>query len=856
MEGDPIVIAAAVRTPIGRFGGTLEPLPAPALGAAAVGAALARSGVEPAEVDSVTFGMARQAGARPNPARQVLAGAGIPERAVAYTVNQACASGMKSIQLAADELRLGRATVAVAGGMESMSRVPFYLERMRNGYRLGDAPVVDAMYRDGFLCPLSEMIMGETAELLAQERDISRDQQDQFALESQQKAAAAIEAGRFADELAPVTVPGRKVDTVLEADEHPRPQTNLASLAKLPGVFAKENGTVTPGNASGITDGAAALVLMSAAEAERRGIEPLAVYLDGEVQGTDPKRMGLGPVPATNALFARRGWSLDDFGLFEVNEAFAAQVLACLAGAADPGRAPQRQRRRDRPRPPDRVHRRAHRRHPAPRDEAPRHRPRPGHAVRQRRPRHDHGLRPRMTVPPTMKIHSLIPLLLLAACGDPDTANVGEIGTAGTASAEPTFLDGANPNSDALTEALGQDTQEPGASAIPPRPQGPWKPTREPQFRFETEEISDEQLAEFFVEIDVSINEEPQGTMTFVFWPEKAPIAVRNFLRYADEGFYDGLIYHRVLRDFMIQGGSANNSASGKGPYGMIKGEFSDEARYDHRYGVLSMARSQDPNSAGSQFFVICGESQSTVGLNGGYASFGKMVHGVATLEAIADIQTAPQVGTGERSRPTKTAVMTEVRVKRGKPEVAEEVKRPAPDLNGEPEKIIIQHVLISMAGTRVPGITRTKEEAEELAATVKRRAEQGEDFSELVMELTDDAVSKETLPPGSYRMLNNNITDYEAMKAEMAIMKEVDELRTELMGKIQKGEITQQQAQEAFAEAGFMERLQKVQWFNRADMAGGFADVSFSLQVGEVGMAEYDPATSPFGWHIIKRIQ
>ncbi len=334
MSESPIVIASAVRTPIGRFGGTLQPLPAPALGVAAVRSALETAGVEAAEVDSVTFGMARQAGAKPNPARQVLIGAGIPETAVAYTINQACASGMKSIQLAADELRLGRATIAVAGGMESMSRVPFYLERMREGYRLGDAPVVDGMYRDGFQCPLADMIMGETAELLAQERGISREEQDRFALASQEKAAAAWEAGRFDDEVTPVTVPGRKGDKVLERDEHPRANSSMEGLAKLPGVFAAKfdgiDGTVTPGNASGITDGAAALVLMTADEAERRGITPLATYLDGEVAGTDPKRMGLGPVPATNALFARRGWNLDDFGLFELNEAFAAQVLACL----------------------------------------------------------------------------------------------------------------------------------------------------------------------------------------------------------------------------------------------------------------------------------------------------------------------------------------------------------------------------------------------------------------------------------------------------------------------------------------------------------------------------------------------
>ena len=329
-SSSPIVLASAVRTPIGRFDGGLDSLPAPALGEAAVRGALMRAGVSAKDVDLVVFGHARQAGQRPNPARQVLIRAGIPQTATAYTTNMACASGMKAVQQAADEIRLGRATIAVAGGMESMSQVPHMLERMRDGYRLGDGKVVDLMYRDGFQCPLADMIMGETAELLAQERNITRDDQDAFALASQEKAAAAIEADRFSCELVPVTVPGRKGDVVIEADEHPRPGSSLEKLGKLPPVFDREKGTVSAGNSSGITDGAAALVLMTADEAERRGVQPLAVLLDTQAAGTDPKRMGLGPVPATEQLLARHRWQLDDFGLFELNEAFAAQVLACL----------------------------------------------------------------------------------------------------------------------------------------------------------------------------------------------------------------------------------------------------------------------------------------------------------------------------------------------------------------------------------------------------------------------------------------------------------------------------------------------------------------------------------------------
>ncbi len=331
MTTSPIVVTSAVRTPIGRFHGSFAGMTAPELGSVAVKGALERAQVAPEEVDRVILGMARQAGAKPNPARQVLWGAGIPEDKTAFTVNQACASGLKTMQLAADEIRLGRAQVVVAGGMENMTRVPFLLEGMRSGYRLGDGPVVDGMYRDGFHCPLADMVMGETAELLAQERGISREEQDAYALDSQRKAGAAWEAGRFADEIVPVTVKSRKGDVVVDRDEHPRPQTTPEGLAKLPAVFQLEGqGSVTPGNASGITDGAAALVLMSADEASRRDLAPLAVLEDVELTGTDPKRMGLGPVPATRALLARLGWSLEEIDLVEINEAFAAQVLACL----------------------------------------------------------------------------------------------------------------------------------------------------------------------------------------------------------------------------------------------------------------------------------------------------------------------------------------------------------------------------------------------------------------------------------------------------------------------------------------------------------------------------------------------
>ncbi len=327
---ESVVVLSAVRTPIGRFGGSLAALPATALGEAAVRAALARADVAPDEVSSLIFGMARQAGARPNPARQVAWSAGIPRERTAFTVNMACASGMQALQLAADALRLGRAEVVVAGGMESMSRVPHALERLRTGYRLGDGAVVDLMVRDGFHCPLADMIMGETAELLAQELGITRAEQDVFAHESQQKAGAAWAEGAFAAEIAPVAVAGKQGTTSFTHDEHPRPDTTLEQLRKLPPVFDAKSGTVSAGKSSGITAVAAALVLATESAARRRGWRPLARLLDLHATGCDPKRMGLGPVPATQQLFARHGWSVDDFDLFELNEAFAAQVLACL----------------------------------------------------------------------------------------------------------------------------------------------------------------------------------------------------------------------------------------------------------------------------------------------------------------------------------------------------------------------------------------------------------------------------------------------------------------------------------------------------------------------------------------------
>jgi acetyl-CoA C-acetyltransferase len=325
-----VVVTAAQRTPIGRFLGALADTPAPVLGAAAARAALAAARLPVEQVDELIFGQARLAGSGPNPARQVARGAGLPDALPSFTVNKACGSGLKALLLGAQAIRLGEANAVVVGGMESMSRVPYLLDRARTGYRMGHGRLVDAMYQDGFDDPLSGLVMGATAEKLAQLHAIDRQAQDAYALESQRRAAAAWEAGRFADEVVELEVlDGAGRPQRLRRDEHPRPDSTLEKLAKLPPVFAT-SGTVTAGNSSGITDGAAALVLM-AEEAARRGGHPILARLGAHTAvGVDPSIMGIAPVPALRRLFERTGLGPDDIDLVELNEAFAAQVLACL----------------------------------------------------------------------------------------------------------------------------------------------------------------------------------------------------------------------------------------------------------------------------------------------------------------------------------------------------------------------------------------------------------------------------------------------------------------------------------------------------------------------------------------------
>jgi len=327
-QARPIVLAGAVRTPIGKFGGALLPLSAVDLGVAAAIAAVERAGISPADVDEAVFGHARQAGAGPNPARQVSMGAGIPASSPAYTVNQACASGLKAVILAAQTVAFGAAEVVLAGGIESMSNTPYLLPEARFGYRMGNSEVVDGMYRDGFMCPLCGDLMGRTAERLAEKYNIGREEQDAYAMETQHRAQAARQAGRFDAEIVAVEVPQRKGDPlVVERDEHPRDDITMEQLAKLPAIF-KQDGTVHAGNSSGVTDGAAAIVVMSKDAAERLGVEPMARVVAATEAGVDPAIMGIGPVPSMQKLLEGLEIGIPDIDLIELNEAFAVQVLA------------------------------------------------------------------------------------------------------------------------------------------------------------------------------------------------------------------------------------------------------------------------------------------------------------------------------------------------------------------------------------------------------------------------------------------------------------------------------------------------------------------------------------------------
>jgi acetyl-CoA C-acetyltransferase len=323
-----VYLAGAVRTPIGKFGGSLVASSAAHLGGVAAAAAIERSGVPRERVDEVVFGHARQAGNGPNLARQVVRRAGLADAVPAFTINKACASGMQAVVSAAQSVRIGDAEAVLAGGTEHMTSIPYLATDVRWGRKLGDGSLLDAMYRDGYLCPLCDQLMGETSETLAREYAISRDEQDAYALRSHQRAARAWASGRFAAEVVPVSVGEGKRAALVERDEHFRADTSLEELAKLRPVFRKD-GSITAGNASAITDGAAALLVLSEAAVEAHGVRPQAALLGAVSVGVDPARMGIGPVPAVRKLLERHGLALEQVDVIELNEAFASQVLAC-----------------------------------------------------------------------------------------------------------------------------------------------------------------------------------------------------------------------------------------------------------------------------------------------------------------------------------------------------------------------------------------------------------------------------------------------------------------------------------------------------------------------------------------------
>ena len=326
MSASEIVIAAAARTPVGSFNGAFGTLPAHELGAAAIGEVLKRSGVAAAEVDEVILGQVLTAAEGQNPARQAAMAAGLPKETTAWLVNQLCGSGLRSVALGLQQIANGDAGIIIAGGQESMSMAP-HAAHLRAGTKMGDLAMVDTMMKDGLVDAFNGYAMGVTAENVAREFQITRQQQDEFAVGSQNKAEAAQKAGRFKNEIVPVTIKSRKGDVVVDQDEYIRPGTTMESVGKLRPAFQKD-GTVTAANASGINDGAAAVVLMTAAEASRRGLTPLARIVSWATAGVDPALMGTGPIPASRKALKKAGWAIDQLDLIEANEAFAAQACA------------------------------------------------------------------------------------------------------------------------------------------------------------------------------------------------------------------------------------------------------------------------------------------------------------------------------------------------------------------------------------------------------------------------------------------------------------------------------------------------------------------------------------------------
>lgn len=475
-------------------------------------------------------------------------------------------------------------------------------------------------------------------------------------------------------------------------------------------------------------------------------------------------------------------------------------------------------------------------------------------------------------------------LFLLAACGGETTTTPDDHGsssTAGTTASNPADTNATQASAPAGEEATAQpaelrdvsDEEVEAAMAntsgaqpliLSSKPQEPsYQPKRTPTYGFQVGgEISDEQLANYYVDITVEIDGEEKGVISLEMWPQFAPGTVRNFLRYCDEGFYDGLGFHRIIRDFMVQGGDPNGDGSGDGPHGNILGEFQkpgEEAR-KHAYGVLSMARGNSPNSASCQFFICCDESPDVWNLDGAYASFGMMTKGVEVLEAMANVP----VGGPRRQSPMRRVVMSKVEVKEGTAPKGElPIERPKPDLNGEPEQVTVQHILISFEGAQrnVAKKPRTAEEADALVKDLMGRLEAGEDMNSLIREFSDDNFNPEDEQLSVYPMNNLGVRNLGRDKAEFQLQKLAQARQEDYRARIQAGTMTVEQAGAEF-QSWVQEELAKLdeefgpQTMPRSRMAESFGDVSFGLAVGEIGLAKPEIGKSPFGYHIIKRIK
>jgi cyclophilin family peptidyl-prolyl cis-trans isomerase len=483
----------------------------------------------------------------------------------------------------------------------------------------------------------------------------------------------------------------------------------------------------------------------------------------------------------------------------------------------------------------------------------------------------------------------LLPFLFFASCtseAEPETTQVPEGASAPSENESadplnanaPTLADGEGPNEaqapparvvsdEELAEVMANQAVTSGNQPLIPAggvQQPAYEPKRTPQFGFQVGgPISDAELSEYYVDMTIAIDGEEVGTMSFEMWPQFAPGTVRNFLRYCDEGFYDGLGYHRILRDFMIQGGDPKGDGSGEGPHGNIIAEFQkpgEEAR-KHGYGVLSMARSPgQPNSASSQFFLCCAETPNVWNLDGEYSSFGKLSNGVEVLEAAASVP----VGGARRSSPMRRVTMTRVEVKKGEvPKSEVPIERPAPDLKGEPEFVSVQHILISFEGAtrNVAKKPRTRAEADALVADLMKRIEAGEVFNALVKEFSDDNFLPTDEQPSVYGMSNTGVQNTARARAEFALQKEAQALQQQYQTAITNKSMTREEAQAEFntwvqAKLAELDAEYGESGMPRENMAAAFGDIGFTLKVGEVGLAEPDAQKSPFGYHIIKRLK